>query len=327
MAKVHSERSPASFAASSQQAGPSLRPLVSLPHAAATAVFSRDATRLAVGADDGHVAVLDASALPVAYADAFQAARVYKDHLSRVNALDFHPQASTPVLVSGSEDATLRFYDLSSAAPSALRQCSDTHAVSSVEFHPLGGHMLVGTSHPAVHLYDVATFKCYLSASPLDHHTAPVTGVRWAPSGKAYASCGGDAVKLWDGVSGRCVKTLGAAHLGAPVYSLLFTPSGEQLLTCGGDSCVRLWDVGTGQQVRAYEGAQQTMRTNCAFSADGKFVLCSDEATGEVVAWDVATADEVARVAAHGGAVRWLAVSTAGVVVSLGSDGSLRAWH
>ena len=69
------------------------------------------------------------------------------------------------------------------------------------------------------------------------------------------------------------------------------------------------------------------MRTNCAFSAAGKFVLCSDEATGEVVAWDVATADEVRRVAAHGGAVRWLAVSTAGVVVSLGTDCSLRAWH
>lgn len=47
---------------------------------------------------------------------------------------------------------------------------------------------------------------------------------RWSLNGKLFASAGSDGnIKLWDGVSNRCINTFTAAHDGAEISSVCFT--------------------------------------------------------------------------------------------------------
>ena len=82
----------------------------------------------------------------------------------------------------------MRFFETDRAVSRATRQCTDTHPVRSVSFHPLGDHLLVGTGHSALHVYDVATFRCYTAARPEDNHTAPITCARWSADGALFAA-------------------------------------------------------------------------------------------------------------------------------------------
>jgi len=296
-----------------------------LPYQSGIARFSPDGKFLALGGDDGSVIVTDVRLVRDQGAVDLTASRVYTDHSKPVNDVDFHPRS--PVLVSASQDCSMRFFDWATNTPRATRQCTDTHPVNAVSFHPAGDHLLAATDHHAIHLYDASTFRCYLSSQAMDHHTAGVVDARWARDGVVYVSCGGDTIKMWDGVANRCVRTMTAAHLGAPVSTVCFGGADKVILSCGGDSNVRLWDVGSGKLIRSFEGAQQTSRTACCFSCDEELVLSSDERSGEVVAWDTASGKARRRYAAHSKPVRWLTASMMEpTVVSCGQDGFVQVW-
>ena len=146
-----------------------LRLTWSAPCAGKSVAFKPDGRQAAVGGADGKVSLLDVRAM--LNRGGMPQTRTYTDHALAVNALEFHPTAA--LLVTGSEDHTMRFFETDRAVPRATRQCTDTHPVRSVSFHPLGDHLLVGTGHSALHVYDVATFRCYTAARPEDPNPTP----------------------------------------------------------------------------------------------------------------------------------------------------------
>jgi cleavage stimulation factor subunit 1 len=96
----------------------------------------------------------------------------------------------------------------------------------------------------AVRLYDVKTFQCFVSNNPSDQHKAALTSVsrdvhylfscassyffltqvNYSPNGNLYVSASKDGdIKIWDGVSNRCVNTFLKAHDGAEVCSATFS--------------------------------------------------------------------------------------------------------
>mmetsp|Transcript_55941 Transcript_55941/g.146915 ORF Transcript_55941/g.146915 Transcript_55941/m.146915 type:complete len:126 (+) Transcript_55941:1-378(+) len=121
---------------------------------------------------------------------------------------------------------------------------------------------------------------------------------------------------------------MGRAHSGAAVSSVAFSSSGNFLLTAGCDSCVRLWDVGSGRELRAYEGALlQTPRPTACFAHDEAHVLCADEATGAVIVWAVPTGEIVQRCAGHTRPISAVAHSPAqAAFLSCAEDGQMRMW-
>ena len=62
-------------------------------------------------------------------------------------------------------------------------------------------------------------------------------------------------VKLWDGRTSRCVRSISKAHEGATVGGMAFGGGGGYLLTWGDDRAVRLWDVSSAKEVRTYSMA------------------------------------------------------------------------
>ena len=125
----------------------------------------------------------------------------------------------------------------------------------SISFHPSGDFLLVGTQHPTLRLYDVNTFQCFVSCNPLDQHTDTISGVVYNHSANNYVSCSKDgSIKLWDGVSNRCVTTFDKAHDGAEVCSAFFSKNAKYILSSGKDSVVKLWEISTGRTLVKYTG-------------------------------------------------------------------------
>lgn len=125
----------------------------------------------------------------------------------------------------------------------------------SISFHPSGDFLLVGTQHPTLRLYDVNTFQCFVSCNPLDQHTDTISGVSYNHSANSYVSCSKDgSIKLWDGVSNRCVTTFDKAHDGAEVCSAIFSKNAKYILSSGKDSVVKLWEISTGRTLVKYTG-------------------------------------------------------------------------
>ena len=85
--------------------------------------------------------------------------------------------------------------------------------------------------------------------------------------------CDISSIKIWDGVSNRCILTFLQAHDGAEVSSFLeiganllctpviqvcavnFSRNGKYVLSSGKDSLVKLWELSTSRCLIAYTGA------------------------------------------------------------------------
>ncbi|XP_054806824.1 cleavage stimulation factor subunit 50 isoform X1 [Prosopis cineraria] len=256
--------------------------------------------------------------------------RTFYDHTQPINDLDFHPQGS--ILISGAKDQTIKFFDISKTnAKRAYRVIQDTHNVRSVSFHPSGDFLLAGTDHPIPHLYDINTFKCFLPANIPDIGiNGAINQIRYSCTGGMYVTASKDGViRLWDGVTANCVRSIIGAHGTTEVTSANFTRDQRFVLSSGKDSTIKLWEVSSGRLVKQYLGATHTqLRCQAIFNDTEEFVLSMDELSNEIVTWDAMTTEQVAKWPSnHAGVPRWLEHSPVEpAFVSCGTDRSIRYW-
>eukprot|EP00041_Stephanoeca_diplocostata_P004591 m.47387 g.47387 ORF g.47387 m.47387 type:complete len:547 (-) comp15217_c0_seq1:348-1988(-) len=225
--------------------------------------------------------------------DSSGVARTIADHLEPINDMAFHPNNEN--FVSASDDASIRIYDFQKPSiRGPLRTIQDSHKVNSIAMHPSGQYILAGTDHPIIRLHNATTSHCFAVQNPLEHHTAPVTQVRYNSTGRYFASaCKAGKIKIWDGLSCRCIQTINKAHDGTAVTSVQFSKNDNYLLSGGRDSVVRLWDLRTHRVLVSYVGAATTKspRAQCCFSHDERRVFCADEDSRGLVSWDAGTGD------------------------------------
>ncbi|GAA5822770.1 hypothetical protein JCM11251_004371 [Rhodosporidiobolus azoricus] len=114
------------------------------------------------------------------------------------------------------------------------------------------------------HVVEVAVFAPVV-AYPAIRELAGIA----APSGRstegkvvgAFAATGSrdKTIKLWDTVSGQCLKTL-VGHDNW-VRALVFHPSGKFLLSASDDKTIRTWDLLTGRCIKVLEGHSHFVTT------------------------------------------------------------------
>ncbi|CAL8095716.1 unnamed protein product [Calicophoron daubneyi] len=314
------------------------------------AAFNSTGQLVATGSHDSSIKILDVERMlaksvspadhlgqetPQQQMETHPVIRTLYDHTAEVTCVDFHPDPSLQILVSGSKDYTIKLFDFSNpSVKKAQRNIPEASPIRTLHFHPSGNFLLVGTQHKTLRLYDVQTCRCYVSAVPEDQHNSAVNMVRWSPNGNAFVTAGMDgSFKIWDGVSCRCVNTFDAAHDGVSVCSAVFSRNGKYILTSGKDSAVKLWELATGRCLITYTGAgtvgHQTHRSMAVFNHTEDYVLFPDEATKSLCCWDSRNADRQRLLALnHNGPIRCFVHSpTTAAFMSCSDDNRARFWY
>jgi WD40 repeat protein len=156
-------------------------------------------------------------------------------------------------------------------------------------------------------------------------HTEGAAGIAVTPNGNTLVSISNDkTVRLWDGATGKLVKTL-EGHTGW-VGSIVLTPDGTRAITAGGNSkggaeppCeIIVWDLKTQAEAMRLEGHTVSVR-GLALTGDGK-TLISGGGDRTCRAWDLTTGKETKRYGGEKDAIESVAVTPDGKFVLIGTE-------
>jgi WD40 repeat protein len=184
-----------------------------------------------------------------------------------------------------------------------------------------------------INVWDTATGKVIRT---FEGHARDAFALAFSPDGARLAS--GDEegqVKIWDTATGQLVRTFESVsdQKGPRAYwakidkitALAFSPDGRRLLSTGHDGhTMKLWDLATGEVIRAWDAAPQVL--SLVFSPDGKQAL-SGGGDANSRLWDIETGQLVQTFSGHTTTVVSAAFSGDGRRVFSGSlDGTTRVW-
>lgn len=253
-------------------------------------------------------------------------------HLAGINTLAWSPDSK--ILASGSDDKSIRLWDISTGLAHPKAFIGHHNYVYSVAFSPKGNMLVSGSYDEAVFLWDVRAARIMRS---LPAHSDPIGGVDFVRDGTLIVSCANDGlIRVWDTATGQCLRTL-VHEDNAPVTSVRFSPNGKYILAWTLDSCIRLWNYidGKGKCVKTYQG-----HLNEKYSLSGAFgtyggdppnqyaFVASGSEDGIIYLWDVSSKNVLQRLEGHKGAV--LSADThpsEQLIVSGGLDKTVRVWR
>jgi len=192
----------------------------------------------------------------------------------------------------------------------------------------------LGFEQPAIpdrDLFDAVQTKLSEQAT---NHKGEITAIAWSSDGKLYVSGSTDgSIKVWDGVSGKCVNTCASAHDGNEIGSVMFTRNNKYILSSGKDSMVKLWELSTNRSLIAYTGAGATGKpeflAQATFNHTEEFVMYPDEATVSLCVWDARSASRQTLLSlGHNGPIRCICHSPVSAgFLTCSDDYRARFWY
>ena len=222
--------------------------------------------------------------------------------------------------LSGSEDGTLRLWDIDSGA--TLRRLEGHGgAVTCVALLADGRHALAGCEDRSLRLWDIQSGA---QVRRFDGHEEPVTSVAILPDGKRALSGSRDnTVRLWDIESGVVLRRFEGHDDWVNCVAAL--PDERRVLSGSDDNTLRLWDIESGAELRRF-GDHGGSFTCLAVLPDGRRVLSgSDDHTLRL--WDMESAAELRCYEGHEHWITSVAALPDGQrALSASSDNSLRLW-
>jgi WD40 repeat protein len=327
------------------------------PARAAGDAFRRVASRLRASSPDDRAAYLQlaarcaraaaladavtASGLPLSYATEWASWRLQpahvtlRGHAAPVKAVAFGQVDGQPVIISGSDDWTVRRWDAPTGAAIGDPLTGHTGGVRAVAFGQLDGRPVIisGSDDSTVRMWDATTGSA--SGDPLTGHTGGVLAVasEQVDGRPVIISGGGDrTVRMWDAATGAPVGSAPLTGLTSAVRAAAFGQvDGRPVIITGShDGITRIWDAATGAPVGGPLIGHRGWVEGVAYGqADGQPVIVSG-GDWTVRIWDAATGTPVGDpLGGDVGNVRAVAYGQAdgrAVVISGQSNGTIRIW-
>ena len=123
---------------------------------------------------------------------------MFKRHTNEINSISFSPDGRS--LVSGSDDRSVRIWNIRDGSSKKLPASLDASWFSSIAFSPDGRYIAAGDWGYSIWIWDSRTHKLVASWKG---HKGPVWCLGFTPDGKGLMSGGDTTFKSWD------VRTLG----------------------------------------------------------------------------------------------------------------------
>ncbi|OJT14628.1 WD repeat-containing protein wat1 [Trametes pubescens] len=202
---------------------------------------------------------------------------IFEGHNGNITAVCFHSEGKW--LVTGSEDGTIKIWDLRSN--SHLHRNYDNEApVNDVVVHPNQGELISCDQAGRIKQWDLSENicthelgKCYVwkineersdlprfqAVTMFQAHNKYLTRLLLSPDVKFLATCSADTtIKIWSitpNYEFKLEKTLQGHQRW--VWDCAFSADSAYLVTASSDHTARLWDMSTGETVRQYNGHQK----------------------------------------------------------------------
>ena len=240
-----------------------------------------------------------------------------------------------PVVISGSDDRTVRVWD--SAIGTSVGDPFTGHDgwVRAVTVAELDGRPVVisGSDDRTVRVWDLATGTPV--SGQFTGHNDWVRAVTVAElDGRPVVISGSDdrTVQVWDLATGTPLGEPFTGH-GGPVLAVAVAEMGGRpvVISGSGDGTVRVWDLSTGAPVGdPFTGHDGAVNAVAVAELDGGPVVISGSGDGTVRVWDLSTGIPVGDpFTGHDGAVNAVAVADLDgrrMVVSGSDDETVRVW-
>ena len=190
--------------------------------------------------------------------------RTFEGHTDSVEAVAWSPDGR--YAISGSEDYTLRLWEVSSGKCLKTLEGNESY-VRSVSWSPNGRWILSGSEDYTMCMWEVSSGKCLR----IFEHTNHVRAVSWSPDSRfALSGSNENTLRQREVSSGKCLRTFDGHTNG--VYAVSWSPNGRYALSGSEDNTLRLWEVSTGKCLNTF-GGHTAMVTSVSWSPDGRNAL------------------------------------------------------
>ncbi len=255
--------------------------------------------------------------------------RTLQGHTDSIRSLAFSPDGR--LIASGSNDKTIKLWDVETGREIRTLQ-GHTDSIRSLAFSPDGRLIASSSNDKTIKLWDIESGQ---TIRTIEGSMSNVCNVAFSPDGHQLVSGSGSSGGLftvWDVKSGQVLRT-SQRHVG-PIHSLAFSPDGRQIVSGGGGGSgsthgeINLWDAGTGEEIRTFQGRVASPITSVAFSPDGRRIV-SGSWDHTIKLWDVKTGEVVrSKYLGHTDLVNCVAFSPDGTRIVTGSaDRTVKLWN
>jgi WD40 repeat protein len=242
-------------------------------------------------------------------------------HKNGITCAAFSPDGKS--IVSGSEDYTLRVWNIENIESGSLLLEGHEAEVCSVAFSPNGNYVASRSMDDTIQLWDIKTGKSILKqlAQGTIQHCA--TSVSFTPDGKYVVSASRDVIQLLNIETGEmelkpfqfdepCVEFLKVAFSADGKYIALGLDTGR----------IRLQNIETGKVEATFNALRYFLNRFRAlsFSPDGKYIVCGSNHSMQL--WNIETGQEIWERIING----FVAFSPDGQYIVSGSDDIVRLW-
>ncbi|QPC81324.1 helix-turn-helix domain-containing protein [Phototrophicus methaneseepsis] len=246
-----------------------------------------------------------------------------RGHTASAKGLVFTPDNR---LLSGSEDGTLRVWDISNGA--CVRTIYGyTASLYDVDWDPGSTQLVSGSTDALVTIYDTTEASSPLA---LAGHIGVVLSSVWSPDGRYLATSEwNNIIRLWDARTGNCLHVLHHPDTESNfIYGLAWSPDSKYLACGTNQRGALLWDVTNGQLLREEQNFPTWIRP-VAWHPDGTFIAGGGD-NGIVYIWNASNDRVLHKLEGHSSMITSIAYSPDGTLLASGSSsqngGELFIW-
>ncbi len=214
---------------------------------------------------------------------------VLEGHTAAVTSIGF--QREVRYLYSGSEDGTVKIFDLRS--PNATYSFDCKAPVMSVAHHPTRAEIISGDQNGGVKVWDIGTSKCINELAPDAYSSsstnssfsqrASIQSVDISEDGKTCIAANNHAyVFMWDATDSTNFIPIAKFHAhptGSYLLKAKISPDNRQLVTCSSDQSARIFDITRHSNETFVPKLSKTLTQHtkwvwdCVFSQDSQYLV------------------------------------------------------